>query len=46
MLAGRVPRPGEILEHPSGWRLEVIEADTRRVSRLRLHAPQESALVE
>ncbi len=46
VLAGRVPRTGEILEHPSGWRLEVTEADTRRVTRLRLHAPEESALVE
>ncbi len=45
VLAGRVPQPGEILEHPSGWRLEVIAADTRRVTRLRLHAPKESALV-
>ena len=35
-----VPQPGEILEHPSGWRLEVTEGDTRRVTRLRLHAPR------
>ena len=46
VLAGRVPKAGEILEHSSGWRLEVTEADTRRVKRLRLHAPEESALVE
>jgi CBS domain containing-hemolysin-like protein len=44
VLAGRVPRPGEIVEHPSGWRLEVTESDTRRVTRLRLHAPEEGAL--
>jgi CBS domain containing-hemolysin-like protein len=44
VLAGRVPQLGEIVEHPSGWRLEVTDSDTRRVTRLRLHAPQESAL--
>jgi CBS domain containing-hemolysin-like protein len=41
VLAGRVPTAGEILEHPSGWRLEVVDADTRRVRRLRLHPPGE-----
>ena len=46
VLAGHIPQPGEILEHPSGWRLEVTEGDTRRVTRLRLHAPEESAIVE
>ena len=39
ILAGHIPQPGEMLEHPTGWRLEVIEGDTRRVTRLRLHAP-------
>jgi CBS domain containing-hemolysin-like protein len=39
VLAGRVPRVGEMLDHPSGWRVEVIAGDTRRVTRLRLHAP-------
>ena len=46
VLAGHIPQPGEILEHPSGWKLEVTEGDTRRVTRLRLHAPEESAVVE
>ena len=46
VLAGRIPRPGEMLEHPSGWKLEVTEGDTRRVTRLRLHAPEEGAIVE
>ena len=41
VLAGRVPETGEILEHPSGWRLEVVDSDTRRVRRLRLHPPEE-----
>jgi CBS domain containing-hemolysin-like protein len=41
VLAGCVPRVGAVLDHPSGWRLEVLDADTRRVRRLRLHAPAE-----
>jgi CBS domain containing-hemolysin-like protein len=41
ILAGRVPRTGEMLEHPSGWRLEVTDSDSRRVRRLRLHPPEE-----
>jgi CBS domain containing-hemolysin-like protein len=44
VLAGHVPQPGEIVRHPSGWRLEITESDTRRVSRLRLHAPEEGPL--
>jgi CBS domain containing-hemolysin-like protein len=43
MLAGRVPATGETVEHPSGWRFEVIEGDPRMVKRLRLHAPAERA---
>ena len=41
VLAGRVPTTGEMLEHPSGWRLEVTDSDSRRVRRLRLHPPEE-----
>jgi CBS domain containing-hemolysin-like protein len=44
ILAGHVPQQGEIIAHPSGWRLEVTESDSRRVSRLRLHAPEETVL--
>jgi CBS domain containing-hemolysin-like protein len=39
VLAGHVPEVGEILQHPSGWRIEITEADERRVHRLRLHPP-------
>jgi len=36
-LAGRVPTRGELVEHPdSGISFEVLEADPRRVKRLRL----------
>jgi CBS domain containing-hemolysin-like protein len=40
LLAGRIMQPGESVEHPSGWRFESIEADSRRMIRLRLHAPE------
>ncbi|MBR0553565.1 hemolysin family protein [Stakelama marina] len=39
VLAGHVPEPGEVLDHPSGWKLEILEGDSRRVLRLRLHPP-------
>ncbi len=39
VLAGHVPQPGEIVDHESGWRLEIIDGDIRRVTRLRLHPP-------
>lgn len=42
VIAGRVPEPGEIFPHePSGWKLEILASDGRRVSRLRLHPPVE-----
>ena len=40
ILAGHVPQQGEIVEHPSGWRLESVAADERKMTRLRLHAPE------
>ncbi|WP_294327748.1 hemolysin family protein [uncultured Sphingomonas sp.] len=39
VLAGEVPKQGTCLDHPSGWRIEIVAADTRRVLRLRLHPP-------
>lgn len=35
-LAGRVPARGEVLAHSSGIEFEVIEADPRRINRLRI----------
>ena len=46
VLAGRVPATGEMLEHPSGWTLEVTDSDSRRVRRLRLHPPQEKVAAD
>jgi CBS domain containing-hemolysin-like protein len=40
VIAGVVPHVGDILRHEtSGWRLEVLEGDEKRVTRIRLHAP-------
>jgi magnesium and cobalt transporter len=35
-LAGRVPNRGEVIGHPSGIEFEVLDADPRRVKRLRV----------
>ncbi len=35
-LAGRVPQRGEIIGHPMGFEFEVVEADPRRVARVRI----------
>lgn len=35
-IAGRVPRRGEVIAHPAGYELEVIDADPRRVKRVRV----------
>jgi CBS domain containing-hemolysin-like protein len=35
-LAGRVPGRGELIAHPSGLEFEVVEADPRRIKRLRV----------
>lgn len=40
VLSGHVPVRGEVVEHPSGLEFEVIEADPRRIRRLRVHLPQ------
>jgi magnesium and cobalt transporter len=36
MLAGRVPARGEMVSHPAGLDIEVVDADPRRVKRLRV----------
>ena len=35
-LAGRVPQRGEVIAHPAGYELQVMDADPRRVKRVRL----------
>ncbi len=36
VLAGRVPARGEVVRHPRGVEFEVIDADPRRIKRLRV----------
>ena len=38
-LAGRVPAKGELVSHSSGLEFRVLEADPRRVRRLRVRRP-------
>jgi len=35
-LAGRVPIRGELVRHPAGLEIEVLDADPRRIKRLRV----------
>jgi CBS domain containing-hemolysin-like protein len=39
VLAEQVPEVGTILDHESGWRIEVTDGNERHVTRLRLHPP-------
>jgi magnesium and cobalt transporter len=39
VLAGQVPPVGTMLDHDSGWRIEITGGNERHVTRLRLHAP-------
>ncbi len=36
-LVGRVPARGELVQHPSGVEFEVLDADARRVNKLKIH---------
>ena len=39
-LAGRVPQRGEVIVHPAtGYEFEVVDADPRRIRRLRIRPP-------
>ena len=39
-LVGRVPGRGELVRHPCGVEFEVLDADPRRVKKLRIHRPR------
>ncbi|MCA3359600.1 MAG: HlyC/CorC family transporter [Roseomonas sp.] len=38
-LAGRVPAKGELVSHPSGLEFRILDADPRRIRRLRVRRP-------
>jgi CBS domain containing-hemolysin-like protein len=39
LLAGHIPAKGETVSHPSGWLLEAVDSDPKKILRVRLHAP-------
>lgn len=39
-LLGRVPVRGELVRHPSGLELEVLDADARRLKKVKIHQPK------
>jgi CBS domain containing-hemolysin-like protein len=39
--AGRLPQRGEILRHPAGFDVEIVDADPRRVKRVRIRRASE-----
>ena len=42
-LAGRVPKRGEVIAHPSGIEFEVLDADPRKIKRLRVRRSPHAA---
>jgi len=46
LLAGHIPARGECVVHPSGWRLEAVDSDSRKILRVRLHAPDTEAVAD
>jgi magnesium and cobalt transporter len=43
LRSGRVPGPGEIVPHESGAEFEILDADPRKIKRLRLRLPEAAA---
>lgn len=43
MLLGRVPARGEVVNHPAGVEFEVVDADPRRIKRLRVYVKNNEA---
>lgn len=39
MLCGRVPARGEVIPHPNGSEFEIVDADPRRIKRIRVRLP-------
>lgn len=45
-MLGRVPARGELIRHATGVEFEVLDADPRRVKKLKVHRPQLAAPTE
>ncbi|MBN8629777.1 MAG: HlyC/CorC family transporter [Rhodobacterales bacterium] len=44
LRSGRVPARGEVIGHESGVQFEIVDADPRRIKRLRVRAPSAGAV--
>jgi magnesium and cobalt transporter len=43
LMAGRVPMRGEVIQHETGVEFEILEADPRRIKRMRVVIPADKA---
>ena len=43
LLTGRVPARGEVVKHPTGAEFEIVDADPRRIKRIRVRMPGHAA---
>jgi len=43
LLAGHIPARGESVTHPSGWVMEALDSDPKKILRVRLHAPESAS---
>jgi magnesium and cobalt transporter len=46
LLSGRVPVRGEMIPHPSGTEFEIMDADPRRIKRIRVRLPNAARAIE
>lgn len=44
MLSGRVPNRGEVVVHPAGVEFEIVDADPRRIKRMRAYVQSPKAV--
>lgn len=43
MLSGHIPTRGEVLKHPAGFDFEIVEADPRKIKRIRVRKSKPEA---
>ncbi|MEC7830855.1 MAG: transporter associated domain-containing protein, partial [Pseudomonadota bacterium] len=44
VLAGRVPQRGELIKHPLGFEIEITDADSRKIKKVRLRTKAKKRL--
>ena len=45
-IVGRVPARGELVRHQSGIEFEILDADARRVKKVKVHTPKTGSVVD